>query len=221
MNILVVCAHPDDEIFGIGGTIAKHTSKGDKVYTLILGEGKTSRGATEKQELDELKKESLEANKVLGVKEVFFEDLPDNKFDSVPLLDIIKKVESYIEKIDPEIVYTHYGDDLNIDHKLIFQAVLTAARPLPGSRIKLLAVFETLSSTEWAEDEKTFVPNFYSEISNNLDKKLDAMSKYKSELREFPHPRSLEGIKILAKKRGVEAGVKAVEALKIIREIEG
>lgn len=200
MKVLVVAAHPDDEILGIGGTVAKHSSKGDEVYVLVLGEGKASRGETKKEELEELKEEAKEANKILGVKEIFFEGLPDNSFDSVPLLEIIKKIERYVEKIDPEIIYTHYGEDLNIDHRLTFQAVLTAARPLPGSKIKLLAVFETLSSTEWAEEEKAFVPNLYSEISDNLDKKLDAMSKYKSELREFPHPRSLEGIKVLAKK---------------------
>lgn len=223
-KVLIVAAHPDDEVLGCGGTIAKLAESYD-IYTLILGEGITSREISDEEkgkELNELKKQSDEANKILRVKKVFFENFPDNKFDTVPLLDIIKRIEDYISKIKPDIIYTHHYGDLNVDHRITFNAVLTACRPQKNSIVKRIYTFEVLSSTEWNYQTQgnIFIPNTYIDISKTIDKKLEAMQCYKSEIRDYPHPRSLEGMKILAQRRGLEVGLKFAEAFCLIREIE-
>ena len=223
-KVLVVAAHPDDEVLGCGGTIAKLSPNVD-IYTLILGEGITSRDISDeekKEELKELKKQSEEANKILGVKKVFFENFPDNKFDTVPLLDIIKRIEDYISKIKPDIIYTHHYGDLNVDHRITFNAVLTACRPQENSIVKMIYTFEVLSSTEWNNQTQCniFIPNTYIDILKTIDKKLEAMQCYKGEIRDYPHPRSLEGMKILAQKRGLEVGLKFAEAFCLLREID-
>lgn len=217
-KILVVAAHPDDEVLGAGGTIAKHVSEGDEVYALVLGDGEMSRGAGEKG-INKRKAQSAEAAEILGIKKVFFESFPDNQFDSVPLLKIVKSVEKALLKVKPETVFTHHGEDLNIDHRLTFQAVLTAARPQPGFFVKQLFSFEVLSSTEWQEKKKNkaFCPNYYIDIHDFIDIKVKAMEAYKDELKPYPHPRSAEGIKILAKYRGLEVGLKYAEAFQAIR----
>lgn len=223
MSILVVVAHPDDEVLGCGGTIAKISSQ-EEVTVLILGEGVASRDLPEKNKelgLTNLKKEAEVSNRVLGVKKVFFENFPDNKFDTVALLDIIKVIERYVKDLKPKEIYTHHGGDLNIDHQITNRAVLTATRPLSGCSVKKIFAFEVLSSTEWSKQipGKAFIPNIYVDISDSIDKKLESMKTYGSELREPPHPRSLEGIKILAQRRGLEAGLSYAESFCLIREI--
>lgn len=219
-KVLVVAAHPDDEVLGAAGTILKHIKSGDSVSLLILGDGATSRGAAAqvKKRTDQAKK----AAKVLGVKKLFLETLPDNKFDSVPLLEIIKKVEAVLNRIKPSIVYTHFSDDLNLDHRLTFQAILTACRPQPGFFVKKILAFEVLSSTEWQEKKgkNTFCPTHYNDISGFIDKKIEALEVYADELRPYPHPRSKEGVKILAQYRGLEVGYKYAEAFQLVRVLE-
>jgi LmbE family N-acetylglucosaminyl deacetylase len=218
-TILVVAAHPDDEILGIGGTVRKHYEKGDSVYCLILGEGMTSRGELSKNKVEELHKSTLKAAEVLGYKEVYFENMPDNKFDSVPLLEIIKKVEKYIDKISPNTIYTHHEKDLNIDHTLTYKAVLTATRPFGDYQVKEIYTFETPSSTEWNFTE-SFEPNTFVDISKTIEFKIKAMSFYETELRPYPYPRSLEALKIISKRWGTVVGKKNVEALRLIRKVE-
>ena len=222
-NILVVAAHPDDEILGCGGTIAKLSQK-NEVFVLILGEGVTSRDIPDNkkiEELSKLKKEMFAANNILGTKEVFTEDLPDNKFDTVPLLDIIKIIEAYIRKTNPEVIYTHHRGDLNIDHRITYDAVLTACRPIEGNTVEKLLSFEVPSSTEWnIQDASTsFNPNVYEDISGTIDKKTEAMSAYKNEIRLSPHSRSVEKIRSLAETRGAAAGMNFAEAFMLIREL--
>ena len=217
MKLLIVAAHPDDEVLGCFGSVAKLIKEGYEAYTLILGEGKTSRGEG-KKEIKKLHKEIKKANEVIGIKEVFIESLPDNKFDSIPLLDIVKVVEKYKNLIKPDIIFTHYENDLNIDHRLTYQAVLTATRPMSDETTKEIYSFEILSSTEW-NYPLSFSPDVYFDISDTLDKKIKAMSFYKSELREYPHPRSLEGIELNAKYWGMRLGKKAVESFKSVRVI--
>ena len=224
MKILIIAAHPDDEVLGCGGTIARLSLNND-LYILILGEGITSRNIPEeqkKEEVKQLRRDAESANKVLGVKKVFFEAFPDNRFDTIPLLDIIKTIESHIQKIKPEIIYTHHYGDLNIDHQITHKAVLTATRPIGDYPVKKILIFETLSSTEWNKQtqDNIFMPNIYTDISKTIDKKLEAMQCYKSEICEYPHPRSLEGIRILAQRRGLEVGLKFAEAFCLIREIQ-
>lgn len=226
-QILVIAAHPDDEVLGVGGTILKHVKNGDEVYCLILGRGVESRfdkKSIERNEEDEKEKErmqeSLNCGKILGMKEIFFEDFPDNRFDSVDLLDITKKVEYYLKIVKPEIIYTHYENDLNIDHRRVFQAVITACRPCNENCPKEIYSFEVLSGTEWQLEGMKFSPNVYIDIEENIETKLRAIEVYKSEIRDYPHSRSNEGIKILSKYRGLECGRKYAEAFRLIRMVK-
>lgn len=221
-KVLVIAAHPDDEVLGCGGTIARLAKEGCEVFTVILGEGITSRDEKRdrdrrKNEVSLLKDHIKKANEILGVKDLFCFDFPDNRFDSVDLIDIVKVIEKVKNHIKPEIIFTHDINDLNIDHKITYQAVLTATRPVKGEVVKGVYTFEILSSTEWSFNQ--FVPNIYYDIADFLDFKLKAMGIYTSELREFPHPRSLDGIRIKAKQRGMEVGFEFAEAFRCVRLI--
>jgi len=224
-KILVAAAHPDDEILGVGGTLKKHIQNGDEVYCIILGEGVTSRSANrEGADLDKLNKlhqDSMKVSKIMGFKEIKFLNLPDNRFDSVDLLDIVKKIEECVEIIKPEIVYTHHYGDLNIDHRKTFEAVMTAARPIGEYSIKEIYTFETLSSTEWnyQNSQNAFKPTVFIEINETLTCKLEAMSCYETELRDYPHPRSLKSIEIAALKWGTVINEKYCEAFELVRKI--
>ena len=224
-NILIVSAHPDDEVLGCGGTMIKFSKKYN-IYSIIAGEGLTSRTKSNKKKLkkglDLLKKQAFKAAKIMGVKKTFLLSLPDNKLDSIPLLSIIHKLEKIIDKIKPEIIYTHHQGDLNIDHQIINKAVLTATRPIGNKYLKSIRTFEVLSSTEWGNknsNKTSFNPNLFIDIYKELDKKIKSFLCYKSEVRKFPHPRSKEGIQNLAKFRGSSSGLKAAEAFQIIRSV--
>ncbi|TKX30206.1 GlcNAc-PI de-N-acetylase [Campylobacter sp. MIT 12-5580] len=220
-KILIVAAHPDDEVLGCFGTAARLIQEGSEVYTLVLGEGKTSRKdqrqlAKHEKDFAILEQECIKANELIGVKELFRTKFADNRFDSINLLDIIKEVEKIKNKIKPNIIFTHYEKDLNIDHQLCFKAVLTASRSLIGECVKEIYSFEVLSSTEF-NYPLSFSPNVYFDISQTLELKLEAMNIYKSELCDFPHQRSLENIKHNAKYHGIRMGVKYAEAFIAIR----
>ncbi len=223
-KILIVAAHPDDEVLGCFGTVARLIKEGYEAYTLILGEGKTSRDESrivenKKDELEVLNQEIVEANRIIGIKKVFIETFPDNRFDSVDLLDIIKAISKVKEEINPDIIFTHYEHDLNVDHQITYKAVITATRPMVDECVKEIYSFEILSSTEW-NYPLSFSPDTYFDISNTIDLKLDAMKKYDSELCSYPHPRSLEGIELNAKYQGMRVGKEYVEAFKVIRNIK-
>lgn len=223
-RILVVAAHPDDEVLGCGGTVARLVSEGAEAFTLILGEGVTSRDSSRdtgarRGALDLLKRQALAANKVLGVKQVYFENLPDNRFDSVPLLDIVKKVEAAKDCVRPDIVFTHYESDLNVDHGITYRAVLTATRPMKGECVKEIYSFEVLSSTEW-NFPLSFSPDVFWDISAQLKTKQRAMRAYPGELARYPHPRSLEGIGLNAGYWGMRTGLRAAEAFKTVRALK-
>jgi len=224
MKILVIAAHPDDEVLGCGGTIAKSVSEGDEVYCLILGEGVSSRYKSrelaKKKEYQGLKADAKKAARILGIKKVFFKDFPDNRFDTVPLLELIKAVEEVKEKIKPDVIYTHHYGDLNIDHQITFKAVLTACRPLPEETVREIYSFEVPSATEWAAPgTHDFTPNVFTDISETFDKKIEAIRAYKSEVREYPHPRSPKSLEIIGKRWGVVVGGRFVEPFSLIRLI--
>lgn len=220
-RVLVIAAHPDDEVLGCGATIAKHKSLGDKVWVLILGEGITSRksltNTQKKKGVDNLKQSAKKASRILGIDKLILKDFPDNKFDSVPLLSIVHSIEEVVDNLKPQIIYTHSKSDVNIDHRKTLEAVESAVRPLPNSKIEQVLSFETPSSTEWNFVRKTFKPNVFNQIGEkNLNKKIAALGVYKSELRPFPHPRSPEYLKALARVRGSQSGYKTAEAFELI-----
>ncbi|MCT4621495.1 MAG: PIG-L family deacetylase [Marinisporobacter sp.] len=224
-KILVIAAHPDDEILGLGATVKKLINEGNKAYALILSCGVTSRSNIPeyeiKKEIEKLKKQSIAASKIIGFKEIFFCDFPDNRFDRVPLLEIIKIIEKYINKIKPSIVFTHHYSDVNIDHKKTFQAVITATRPFGEYSVKEIYCFETYSSTEWNFPYTYyFKPNVFIDIEKTFRYKVEAMKCYTSEIREYPHPRSIENLKIGAKRWGATVGCNLVEAFELIRKVK-
>lgn len=220
--VLVIAAHPDDEILGCGGTMAKHVQAGDEVHIAILGEGITSRYTQRerapKEELEELKACSRNAAKLVGVQRVSFYDLPDNRFDTLPLLDVVKLVERIVGDIKPTLVYTQHGGDMNIDHAMVFRATMTATRPVESNPVRELLAYEVASSTEYAfrRFSPPFNPNVFVDITPHLEAKIRAMEAYKGEARTFPHPRSSEAIRAQAHKWGAGMGQVASEAFESI-----
>ncbi len=225
MRVLAVAAHPDDEVLGCGGTLALLAQEGHETAVTILGEGVTSRyptrEAADEELLRSLQIQSKKVAEILGAREVRLHNLPDNRFDTVPLLEVVKLVEEDISDSRPDVVYTHHGGDLNIDHRITHQAVLTATRPLVGQRVREVYAFEVPSSTEWSFQRvgEPFRPNVFRDISSTLELKLKALSTYESEVRAFPHPRSLEAIEAIAKRWGSTAGCAAAEAFELVRSV--
>lgn len=214
-SILVVAAHPDDEVLGCGGYIAARVKSGDEVVVTFVSDGVTSRDENLGiAEIETRRHAARSASQVLGVKDVSFGDFPDNKLDSVPVLEVIKTIESVIRRVQPSIVVTHFGGDLNIDHRIVNQAVVTSCRPTSGQCVKQIMFFEIPSSTEWQvpNEGEAFVPNWFEEISQTLELKVQALKMYEHELREWPHPRSVKAVEHLAHWRGASCGVDAAEA---------
>lgn len=225
-KVLVVAAHPDDEILGCGATIIKHIDQGDIVHTLIMAEGVTSRDLTRDSEmrageLSELHAIAKRVSEFLGVSKLVIHSFPDNRMDGVNLLDVVKKIELEVDEYQPDIVYTHHAGDVNIDHKVTHDAVITACRSLPGNSVRDILFFETVSSTEWQimTADKIFEPNVYVDVTEFMGKKRQALELYASEMRDYPHPRSYKGIELLAQYRGLTVGVHYAEAYMLGRSI--
>ena len=217
-KILAIVAHPDDEVLGCGGTLARHVDRGDNVRILVVGDGVSSRGSDEAQ-LKRRRRAAEAAAAELGASSPIFLDFADNRLDQQPLLDIVQTIEGVLRETSPDIIYTHHAGDLNIDHEIVHRAVVTACRPLAGSPLSLLAAFEVLSSTEWTSPSpaKAFVPRLFVDISVTMDRKLAALRSYQEEMRPFPHPRSSEIVRALAAYRGASAGFEAAEAFDVVR----
>jgi N-acetylglucosamine malate deacetylase 1 len=215
-NVLIVAAHPDDEVLGCGGTMARHVAEGDNVYVLIMADGVTSRGGNN---LLERYDSADNAAKILGINPPNILGLPDNKLDTIPLLDIVKMIESVINDVRPTIVYTHHYGDLNIDHAITHRAVMTACRPVPNQTVHSIYGFEILSSTDWNGEYRYFKPCHYVDVFPYVDKKIDALKCYSEEVLEFPHARSLISVNALLQFRGAQTGLMAAEAFTILRQI--
>lgn len=227
-TILVVAAHPDDELLGCGGTLVKHLENNACVYILILGTGVASRynnlsndlSKKVTNEISKLKQRSFDAleNHKIKTSNIFLENFPDNQFDTVPLLKIVKTIEKTVQNVKPELIYTHSKGDLNIDHRKTFEAVLTACRPGLTS-VKMISSFEIPSSTEFGQKlVHPFIPDLYISLTEkHLEKKISSLRFYESEIREWPFPRSERGIRCLAEYRGMESGNNLSEAFKIVR----
>jgi LmbE family N-acetylglucosaminyl deacetylase len=217
-KILVIAAHADDEVLGCGGTIARHCLEGDKVFIGILADGVTSRDILANK--TERKSAAEKAATILGAQPPIFFDYPDNQMDTVPLLKIIKTIEGLIKEIRPDRIYTHFNGDLNIDHQIATRAVLTACRPVKDTSVKEILSFEVLSSTEWSFSKtEPFTPNFFVDITNTFDQKIEALKCYETEMCNFPHPRSLEAVGALNKLRGTTVGKDKAEGFVVLRMI--
>jgi len=218
--ILVIAAHADDEALGCGGTIARHAAEGDHVHAIFMADGVNSRINSTDDDLSRREEAARKAHKILGLQRVEYLKFGDNRMDSVPLLKIVRALESLICTISPQIIYTHHYGDLNLDHRITHDAVMTACRPFPDSTVREIFAFEVLSSTEWATPCKApFLPNVFFDISEFLDLKLQALHEYRLEMRPFPHSRSIEHAKALACHRGHSVGLYAAEAFMSLRQI--
>jgi N-acetylglucosamine malate deacetylase 1 len=218
-NILVIAAHPDDEMLGCGGSIIKLKKKCD-IKVLFMTDGVSARKKNHKKILE--RRNSCEKLfKKLKIKKPVFLDFPDNQMDKVPLLEIVKKIERIIKEIKPHTIFTHYSDCLNIDHQITCKAVLTACRPIKNNTVKKILSFEILSSTEWSKfKNKGFEPNYFIDITKEIKNKISSMKYYKMELRKYPHSRSIKAIEALASFRGVSCGVKYAEGFYLNRLVE-
>jgi len=224
-RILVVAAHPDDEILGCGGTLAKLVATGGIVHVLFLADGVFSRRvnscASDDNELIVRRAAAQSACAILGIDQVFFGDFPDNRMDTIALLDIIKTIEIEVTEFCPDTIFTHHAGDLNIDHRLVHQAVVTACRPQAGISVKTLLMFEVPSSTEWQlpHSAPIFCPNWFVDISSTLEAKMAALNQYATEMRNWPHPRSMRAVEHLNRWRGATIGVEAAEAFMLGRQL--
>ena len=221
-TILVIAAHPDDEVLGCGGTLANLADEGAEICLAFLADGVGARvtgTAPVIPELTQRRQAAQAAARILGAASVHFDDLPDNRLDSIPLLDIVQRVEALIDRHRPATVFTHHAGDLNLDHRLVHQAVMTACRPQRGHPVRTLLCFEVPSSTEWQPPGSgaPFTPNWFVDIGATLARKLAALDAYAAELRDWPHPRSRQGVEHLARWRGATVGCEAAEAFMLAR----
>ena len=217
-RVLVVAAHADDETLGCGGTMARHASNGDHVDVLLVADGVTGRGD---EKLEDRHASALRACAILGANKPIFLDFADQKLDMLSFLQIVQTIEPIIERIGPTIIYTHHGGDLNLDHRIVHQAVLTALRPMPFSTYKAIYAFEVLSSTEWASSAvgEAFRPDHFVAIETTLSRKIEALRAYNQEMRDFPHARSIDALQALAVLRGSSVGLLSAEGFVTLRSI--
>ena len=225
-TVLVIAAHPDDEVLGCGGTLARMSRAGCAVHILLMADGVTSR-ATDTGHVNSAGKliarnaAAVTACKILGCTSVELLALPDNRMDGLELLDVVKLIETFVQRYQPSMVFTHHAGDVNVDHRIVHDAVVTACRPQFGHPVQDLLFFEVPSSTEWQPpgSAEPFNPSWFVDISATLATKLEALGAYADELRAFPHPRSLKAVEALATWRGATAGMGAAEAFILGRKL--
>lgn len=225
--VLVVVAHPDDEVLGCGGTMARLAQEGRSVHLLVLADGVGARhvdGHTDARVMDEQRRRRAAltaASQVLGVQSVDTADFPDNRMDTVAVLDVARRVEQSIAAHRPTTVLTHHAGDVNQDHRRTHEAVVAACRPQPGHPVDTLLFFEVASSTEWQVPgaAPVFQPSWFVDTSSTITKQLEALSCYAEELRPWPHPRSAEALRARAAWRGATVGVEAAEAFMLGRRL--
>ncbi len=217
-KVLVVVAHPDDEALGCSGTIAKYVAEGDKVHLLFMCDGVSSRNISSDNDVEKRKLAAQQSANILGIESLNYLNFPDNKMDTVPLLEVVQSIEEVIKKLQPKIIYTHHVGDLNVDHQITHRAVMTACRPLPDFCVKEIYAFEVLSSTEWQTPGiLPFIPNVFVDIKGYIDIKKQALNVYSEEMRQSPHSRSIDNALRLNALRGNSIGVDYAEAFKLIR----
>ncbi len=218
-RVLVIAAHPDDELLGLGGTVARHAREGDEVTAVVVSEGATSRYA--QSGADDLRSSGRAAAAILGTRELRFIGLADQRLDAEPILEIIRPVEAIVRELRPEIVYTHHWGDLNRDHRVVSEAAMVACRPVGDDYPRRLYCFETPSSSEWSSTDLSlqFVPNHFVDVTATVEDKLRAMACYTTEVRPAPHPRALESLRARAAYWGQVVGRRYAEAFVLVREV--
>lgn len=220
-NILIVAAHPDDETLGVGGTILRHKKNGDKIYWLIITNISESQGFSSERVLSRQKEIEIVSN-LYNFNEVIKFDIPTMSLTDSNLLDLISKISKLFERIEPEIIYIMNRSDAHSDHRITFQSIMACTKSFRYPYIKKVLMYECLSETEFSPTlpENVFQPNFFIDISQFFEKKIEIMSVFQSELAEHPFPRSIKNIEALATYRGAYAGVKYAEAFQLIKLIE-
>lgn len=224
MKVLCVAAHPDDEVLGVGGTLAKHAAEGDHVETMLLSDGEMARHETETQAArerrEERRQEARTAADVLGAQSVEIHDYWGNQLDDVALINVVRDIESKLDSFQPDVIYTHHYGDLNIDHQLVSRAVRTAARPTRDSTVDRIFAFETPSATEWAMPtaDTAFQPTVFVDIGDQLERKMDALDVYESEMGERPYARNQSSLRDNARLWGDKSGLGAAEPFELILE---
>lgn len=217
-RILIIAAHPDDDILGCGGTIKLFSKKKYNISSIFFTDGEKAKNNFNKKNITKRRDNSLTASKIIGVKDTYFFDYNDQMLDNYPLIELTKSLETLLKKIRPTIIFTHFHKDINKDHQIVNQVVSTATRPNCIKGLKKIFYFEVLSSTEW-NNKETFNPNYFVDISKTINQKINAFKKFPSEIRSWPHSRSLEGIRTLAKYRGMQAGKNYCEAFMVAKII--
>lgn len=219
-NILIVAPHPDDEVLGCGGIIAKYSQSGLKVYVLVVTKGSPKLYSSDK--IDNVRKEARSAHAILGVTETIFLDFPAPELDLISLAEISGEISGVIRSLNITDLYIPHRGDIHGDHRVVFNACLVAARPVDNYSVKSIFSYETLSETEWAPPfgDDAFIPSKFTDISGTFSKKLEAMACFKSQIRQFPNPRSVETLTALATFRGASVGFSYAEAFMVVRLIE-
>lgn len=226
MNVLVIAPHPDDEVLGVGGTIARHASRGDRVFVCVVTScyqphDREDLPSYSEDEITQRRAETLEAGQILGVAEFQFCELPNNTLDQLPHMTLNRHIDRCLGRFNPEVVYVPHRGDVHIAHRLIYEACLVAVRPVPETSVRRVLAYEVPSSTEWggALLGHPFTPIVYVDMEDHLERKLMALKAYCSEARDYPHARSPEAVRLHALKRGSEVGLRAAEAFMMIREL--
>lgn len=223
MKILVVAAHPDDEIYGMGGTMAKMAAEGHEIHVLIVTDGCTAQYA-HREDLQQIiakkQEEAQNANGLLGVKQVHFGMLPDMRLDTVPHVEVNRVIEEAVRQVQPDAVYTHFYGDVNLDHQMVYRSTLVAVRPVPGQCVKELYCYFVPSSTEWNVQltHTAFLPNVMADISRYSDLKEQALQAYQTELRAYPHPRSAQYVREMDRACGLQWGIGSAERFMLLRK---
>ena len=219
MNVAVISAHPDDELLGVGGTVARHVDRGDRVRLAVMCEGVSVRYDAARHA--EVEAQAKAAAAVLGVSDLVLRDLPDQRLDTLSLTDIVSQIDGVLEGFEPEVVYTHFGGDINRDHRILTEAVLVATRPYAAPSVREILMFETPSSTEWGSPTliPAFHPTVFVDITDTLERKVEAFLKYTKEVRPFPHPRSPEALRDRARYWGSLVNRAAAEPFALVRQL--
>ncbi len=220
MNVLVFAAHPDDEVLGMGGTIALHADRGDAVTVVCLTDGSSAQYAGDDATRAQSSDEAQAAAKVLGVAEYVHLDLPDMRLDTLPHVEVNRVVEEHVGDFAPQVVYTPHPD-VNRDHRVLFDSVAVATRPTPGQHVRRVLTYAPTSSTEWTPAPLNwFVPNWFVDVSGTIERKVAAFAHYATERRDYPHPRSERAIRAAAEFYGSSCGCDAAEPFGLVRGLE-